>query len=106
MRLSTIGAALVVTLTFSSPPTPAPCPPVAPQVVQNADGSYSRINPSQVNPVACFEPGQTWEELWTDTPENGGQPVQVQGPAPSDSPMLARPVPIATPVPALGTAPQ
>jgi hypothetical protein len=63
---------LSVILTISQPAYPVACPSVAPQLMKNADGTYTLPNRSSMTLQSCWSDGSQWQEEWTDYPEQGG----------------------------------
>ena len=62
-----------VIVKFSSPGEPISCPPVAPPVIRNKDGTYSRPSVTMVTLQLCHSKPREWHEFWTDYPDKGGK---------------------------------
>lgn len=66
-----------VTITVNQPGELIPCPSPPIQIIQNKDGSYTRPSSMVTTLKACFSGSRTWQEEWTDYPENGGSFIRV-----------------------------
>jgi len=62
-----------VIISMYSPGSLVSCPQPEPKVIKNSDGTYTKTNLTTITLQACYGPSSTWEEEWTDYPENGGK---------------------------------
>lgn len=66
-----------VVITVNIPPQPTACPAPPPYIQKNDDGTYTKIYLQTTTLAVCYTKGESWQEEWSDYPENGGQFIRI-----------------------------